>query len=183
MIRSPNAINSILKYLSDAQVQNLISSKNPDCHEREEMVRVGEKSWGENQLANPPKLPNWDWIPGEQNTGNPESGWFSRDKQLCTRSTEGCPGNVRRSLFLGFLAGQSCGFLGFPSAAGKFCTACLLTYLQHLRWSWGCVSVADWHNNRSHSCFVLSYSILRAGNLMITCGGTVKLQPFYFKLS
>lgn len=182
MIRSPNAINSTLKYLSDAQVQNLISSKNPDCHEGEERVRVGKKKLKREptgQSTKATKLGSDTWSTEQR---KPRI-WFSRDKQLCTRSAEGCTGNVRRSLFLGFLAGQSCGFLGFPSAAGKFCTACLLTYLQHLRWSWGCVSVADWHNNRSHSCFVLSYSILRAGNLMITCGGTVKLQPFYFKLS
>lgn len=178
----PRAMNLVWS-LSDAQVQTLISSKKtPIATKGKKRWEWENESWRESQLASPPQLWNWAWIPGEQNKGNQESAWFSRDKQLCTRSTKGCHGNVCRSLFLlGLLAGQSCGFLGFPSGAGKFCTMCLLTYLQHLRWSWGCVGVADWHNDRSHSCLVLSHSILRAGNLMKTCGGIVKLQPFLFQ--
>lgn len=84
-------MNSTLKYLSDAQVQNLISSKNPDCHNGEETVKPGEKGCRENQLANRPQLLNWDWISGEQDKGN-------QDEHLCIRSTEGLYGNVHRNL-------------------------------------------------------------------------------------
>lgn len=48
-----HAMNSILKYSSDTQIRNLIPSKHPDCHEEEETVKLGEKGYRENQLANP----------------------------------------------------------------------------------------------------------------------------------